>query len=220
MSKYDTFVRTKEINNKFIQNTSEFWNTSKCNSVEVLGSLMEHINECFKEKEIYNFEEWETYFYSKVTKEQLNKCYFQFKNELDKNNIKYTKEELKNTILIHCILQTYEGYTRENIAKNFLRKNKDIVKIEKTSKEIDANYFIDYILTLKNNKRVGVQVKSLSYVFMVMKQDKEKNSYKKLVEKMNSYKGCDYTFVLFVDVDRVAKVSEQHFNSKIGWWLR
>lgn len=135
-------------------------------------------------------EEWDKYYSNYMEESGL-------KNKLNliifKLSIQYnvTIEELNEVFHIRAVLNTWEGYARENNAKILIEKYTGL-KLKHSTYEEDSNLGVDFKM-YKGSKLVGgIQVKPLSYFLGKhegVQRDKKINAEK--YEKFKNKYGCE-----------------------------
>ena len=208
--------KKKEKLHKFLKRTNYCWNNSNCSRPQILGGLVEML----ENSNCLNFEDWEQLFYKEVSKEQLNRCYFIFEDCLKKNDIEYTKQDLIDTILIHCILETWDGFVQERNVKSWLLNQDEVIDVEKTKQDIDYEIGIDFVVTLTNFKKIGVQVKPIS--FTISCSFMGTNIMNPLLGKMKKWKDLNENnldiFIIFTDGENISNISKTQFWRYVEDW--
>ena len=113
-----------------------------------------------------------------------------------KPNLKYKLDEIYSfenvfdLVILHSVIETFDGGIAEKIVKKYLEKKECIVFRDEI---LDRSYHIDFIATNpKTNKTTAIQVKPITFIFAILKEKtdtlKDGNS---AFKKFDSFKSSD-----------------------------
>jgi len=127
-----------------------------------VGKCMELINDYYHSTKNFCKLGWENYYLTEKRTKRLNEIYL----ILREKHQDVLAVDLSDFIFLRVIAQTYNGFLTElNIIK-ILQENFPKLYFERTTNDLDANYFTDF-QTYTNGKLVfGGQIKPISYKYM------------------------------------------------------
>lgn len=197
-----------------MKETRTLWNKCNCSSVDKIGSLVVAIIE----SKCKTYDQWEDYFFNKLNgQEKVIFMYKEFGKILKENNIECTKQDIIDLILIRTLYETWVGYKSELEVRNWLSSQEEVVGVRKSTAKQDYVQCIDFIVFLKNNVQIGLQVKPISFFVDCTFGDNVKA--KVLLQKMKQFEGLDI-FVVMVDDGKVSEFSKSQYNRYKQYWLK
>ena len=189
--------------------TNNIWNTCNCSNPKEIGSLVSLLikNNCS------SFEEWNKTFFENVKEEQILKMIISFNSELKRNNIKYETQDIVNIILVRCILETWQGVQGENKIKNWLLEQDNVLKVEH-SNEVQDYDGVDFVVTLKNNHKIAIQIKPLTFCIKGTFSDTKigKVALGKLFKSSGDVLDVFFAWVDFGQVPNITKLQWQTYS--------
>ena len=208
-------IKTKKENLDFLlKETNKLWNSCNCSSIDKIGSLVIAI----MESKCKSYNEWEDYFFSKLNgQEKVISMYTSFSKVLKENNIKCTTQDIIDLILIRTLYETWIGYKAEEETKKWLSSQEEVIGVRKSTPKQYYEQAIYFIVFIKNNVQIGVQVKPISFFVNCTFIGNEKA--KALVGKMNKFEGLD-VFVVMCDDGKVTDFSKSQYNRYKQYWLK
>ena len=208
-------IKTKKEDLDFLlKETNKLWNSCNCSSVDKIGSLVIAI----MESKCKTYDQWEDYFFNKLNgQEKVIFMYKEFGKILKENNIECTQQELIDLILIRTLYETWIGYKAEEETKKWLSSQEEVIGVRKSTPNHDYEQAIDFVVFLKNNVQIGVQVKPISFFVNCTFIGNEKA--KALLGKMKQFNGLD-VFIVMVDDGKVTDFSKSQYNRYKQYWLK
>ena len=134
---------------------NNYYNIGGFNKPQVIGYMMKMIRTLKPVTEA----EWKLWYLKNVHDEQyLQELALNMYSMMIKDNHNVSMNECLWYIYDVMFRRTFQGYNKEKLALNYLRK---VVSpyVQESSAEWDTEYFIDFYIKTSNNKYIGIQLK-------------------------------------------------------------